>query len=295
MSKHSTVLLKYFPVAISLIVGIVVPKQLLASPIENAVDTLGIVGTVDVVYGDHTINSSISSGTEVDVYRFSATAGDSVSTAVTGSTQFFDARIEIRDPSGTLLNDQNCNTNFTCSVTALTTLPSTGAYTATVSDLGLNDAGNYTLHIDQYPPVSNWLKVGYDAPMSEELGHLADFDAYSFDAVAGSLVRINVQGTTQFLDMSLEAFSPVGNLLDSASCNTNFTCSTSVDLNIADTGLHSFLIADLGNNDTGGYDFSVTCLSSDCDGSTVVPVPPAVWLFGSGLIGLVGIARKKVG
>jgi hypothetical protein len=26
---------------------------------------------------------------------------------------------------------------------------------------------------------------------------------------------------------------------------------------------------------------------------TVIPVPPAVWLFGSGLIGLVGIARRK--
>ena len=26
---------------------------------------------------------------------------------------------------------------------------------------------------------------------------------------------------------------------------------------------------------------------------TVVPVPPAVWLFGSGLLGLVGIARRK--
>ena len=26
---------------------------------------------------------------------------------------------------------------------------------------------------------------------------------------------------------------------------------------------------------------------------TTVPVPPAVWLFGSGLIGLIGVARRK--
>jgi len=25
----------------------------------------------------------------------------------------------------------------------------------------------------------------------------------------------------------------------------------------------------------------------------VIPIPPAVWLFGSGLLGLVGIARRK--
>ena len=27
--------------------------------------------------------------------------------------------------------------------------------------------------------------------------------------------------------------------------------------------------------------------------TTAVPVPAAVWLFGSGLVGLIGIARKK--
>ena len=35
---------------------------------------------------------------------------------------------------------------------------------------------------------------------------------------------------------------------------------------------------------TGGFKFAV---------ATVVPIPAAVWLFGSGLIGLVGLARRK--
>jgi hypothetical protein len=29
--------------------------------------------------------------------------------------------------------------------------------------------------------------------------------------------------------------------------------------------------------------------------ATPVPVPPAVWLFGSGLVGLLGMARRQVG
>ena len=36
--------------------------------------------------------------------------------------------------------------------------------------------------------------------------------------------------------------------------------------------------------------------SSDINGdvgASVVPVPAAVWLFGSGLIGLLGVARRK--
>jgi len=46
-----------------------------------------------------------------------------------------------------------------------------------------------------------------------------------------------------------------------------------------------------------GFDFSqdgtATAISTDIINTSVVPVPAAVWLFGSGLIGLVGVARRK--
>jgi len=29
------------------------------------------------------------------------------------------------------------------------------------------------------------------------------------------------------------------------------------------------------------------------ENSSAVPVPPALWLFGSGLLGLIGISRRK--
>jgi len=38
----------------------------------------------------------------------------------------------------------------------------------------------------------------------------------------------------------------------------------------------------------GGYDSGLALV-----GTTAVPVPAAVWLFGSGLLGLVGVARRK--
>ena len=46
-----------------------------------------------------------------------------------------------------------------------------------------------------------------------------------------------------------------------------------------------------------GYDFDLdgnaTAISTDIINASVVPVPAAVWLFGSGLIGLVGVARRR--
>jgi hypothetical protein len=43
----------------------------------------------------------------------------------------------------------------------------------------------------------------------------------------------------------------------------------------------------------GDFDGQYGVTSAQFAGSTLVPVPAAVWLFGSGLIGLVGVARRK--
>ena len=42
-----------------------------------------------------------------------------------------------------------------------------------------------------------------------------------------------------------------------------------------------------------GFDLASCVTSAKFAGSTVVPVPAAAWLFGSGLLGLVGVARRR--
>lgn len=56
---------------------------------------------------------------------------------------------------------------------------------------------------------------------------------------------------------------------------------------ISDQAIASAEITCTFNNDfkCGVYDIQF--------GTTVIPIPPAVWLFGSGLLGLVGMARRK--
>lgn len=50
------------------------------------------------------------------------------------------------------------------------------------------------------------------------------------------------------------------------------------------------LAAALGNEAAAGADAGMALVVAN---STVVPIPAAVWLFGSGLLGMIGIARKK--
>ena len=51
----------------------------------------------------------------------------------------------------------------------------------------------------------------------------------------------------------------------------------------------AFTVNQLRVNGVDSLDF----LDSNLVSVNAVPIPPAVWLFGSGLLGLIGIARRK--
>jgi hypothetical protein len=112
----------------------------------------------------------------------------------------------------------------------------------------------------------------------------------------GSTVGFNTPGTVNNSPFSFNPFAAVPNLLQIGGWQVDLATLSIVDqttsiLNLAGTGTIS------GN----GFDLTPTqwSLSANATGSTysmtvtAVPIPAAVWLFGSGLLGLVGIARKK--
>ena len=73
---------------------------------------------------------------------------------------------------------------------------------------------------------------------------------------------------------------------------------TMIDLTIVTQTTQTVSLEGTGFADTTG-DFSITMNQSgevtsfSSSASVVVPVPAAVWLFGPGLLGLVGVARRK--
>ena len=58
---------------------------------------------------------------------------------------------------------------------------------------------------------------------------------------------------------------------------------------------HVTNLDDSGSGSCSASDNNVTCtaITGYAGGGSVVPVPAAVWLFGSGLLGLAGIARRR--
>ncbi len=297
--------------ALSLLAGLsgVMPNTVLASTVENAVDTAILIGRIRLAYGDHTINSGLGTNVEVDNYQFSGVAGDSMRLVLSTTSGGLDPLIALRDSTGTVLQTVSCNGNAgsfgaatRCSVALDQTLSSTGTYFINVSDLGSNEAGNYSLHLDNYPPTNNWTGFAYDSPVDEALGHLGDMDFLAFNGAAGTGVQLTVASLTGGLDPNLEVWDPLGNLIGNVSCNGNAgsfggatLCSVSPDFALTKTGIYKIGLNDVGWNETGNYRLGVSCLYGTCPSAapSVVPLPSAVWLFGSGLLGLASIVRRR--
>lgn len=270
-----------------------------ASPTEIAIDTAGVTGPVQLVYGSHTLNAALGSGFEVDLYSFLANAGDRINLVTSTSTAGVDAVITLRGPTGAVVTTTSCNGHAggsggatSCSVNLDSLLATTGTYTVNFADAGANNAGAYTLHLDQYPPVGNWVGFGYGLPTAFAIGHLGDSDYFAFNVLAGSQFRLSVGTQTAGLDAHVEVWNTTGQSIQSTSCNGHAggsggatTCNVLLDMTATADGYYKVGIYDVGWDNTGNYQIGVTCLFGTCATGVPSPIPevPAHMMLGLGL------------
>jgi hypothetical protein len=276
-----------------------------ASPNEITVDTTGATGFVSLGYGVHTANAALSSGFEVDGYTIAGTAGDRIRLALSTLTAGLDPVVTLRNGAGAVLSSASCSgtSQFGATVRCATALDvqlaTTGLYTLNIADAGTDEAGSYILHLDQYPPVTNWQGFGYGAPTPYDLGHQNDSDYFAFFGASGSGARLSVGSLTAGLDPRVEVWDPSGQLVQSTACSgtsqfgASITCTVLIDLNFSADGIYKVGIDDAGWDETGAYQLGVTCLFGTCATSVPqVPEPPAFWLLGAGVAGLLSWRRR---
>lgn len=127
---------------------------------------------------------------------------------------------------------------------------------------------------------------------------ITGFGNETIDANSGLALELTVFGQTftEANDIDYSGY-PALTFLDGAISSLDYYVSESMCFDCIDQNITD-IIKD------GVYDFSIYPLTKLADGSfeavlsvngsiNPVPVPAAVWLFGSGLIGLAGVARRK--
>ena len=126
---------------------------------------------------------------------------------------------------------------------------------------------------------------GGDAFTQSQSVEILTAGVYDISVKANALTGTALLGSnTPLLDGAFELFagtasSPNFDVITTDDWMT-FTWRTTLDMGLIDLGLR--------NRDSAIYS-----IAFDEYSVTLVPVPAAVWLFGSGLIGLIGVARRK--
>jgi hypothetical protein len=282
--------------------GLFTAMPLMASPLENEIDTTGLAGTVAIAYGDHTVNSALATSVDVDSYSFAGIAGDQVRMLVRTFSNDLDASLVLRNPVGAVVGSAGCIANFVsnCTTGLDHTLATSGNFTLAIADTGLDNAGNYQLHLDRYPPVNNWVGFQYSTPVAESLGHTTDSDFFAFNGVSSTGISVTLASSTNDLDLALEVWDPTGTRISDTSCIANFVsnCSTFADLNLSLSGVYKVGVSDLGADNAGNYRLQVSCLYGNCPSplaAAPVPIPePSTYaMFLSGIGALALFARRR--
>jgi hypothetical protein len=107
---------------------------------------------------------------------------------------------------------------------------------------------------------------------------------YSSPVSAASGIILDIDGTEEW---TIEALDSTGGLLSSLILGPNNTLDGSATVWSFDLG--SAAIERIRFQYTGAQNVVGLAFDNFSPSSAVVPIPPAAWLFGSGLLGLVGI------
>lgn len=112
----------------------------------------------------------------------------------------------------------------------------------------------------------------------------ADSLAIASNQIVGITGPVNIGG-----DFIATGTDPVGTLALTGSSSFILGLTDGTDW-FMDTGTGSLLLG--ANTEIVNFDFGNSVIVADVTVSAV-PLPAAVWLFGAGLVGLAGVARRK--
>ena len=208
-----------------------------------------------------TTTGSIDIG-DIDTFTISAASGNDLLFTI-GETagSGFVLDVSVYGPNGQLLDFVALDAGFQLDLYNVST---TGIYTYVVRDNGGSATGSYSLTAvvaDQTIDADNTqLQSGQTATGSINTG---DIDTFTINAAAGTdlLMTIGETGGSGFL-LLVEVYGPDGEFLDARSLDSGFELNL---LNLAQSGVYTFVVRDNGGTATGSYSLTVIVADTTLD------------------------------
>ncbi|MEW5870510.1 MAG: PPC domain-containing protein [Chloroflexota bacterium] len=220
-----------------------------------------------------TIQCSILSAGEIDIYTFTANAGDKVLVRMSkpsGGALVLGTRIY--SSGGTKLCEAY---NSVPAEIASCTLPSAGTYSIQAMDMLGTHTGNYYLYLQRLNNPGSTVPIAFGQTLMGSMISPAQMDTYTFTANAGDKVLVRM---SKFLeeDIVLETrvYSPDGTKLCQA---YNAVPAEIASCTLPSAGTYTILATDLLGNRLGDYSLYLQRLNN--------PGSPAPIAFGQALVG----------
>lgn len=178
----------------------------------EAVESRVLLSSVLVSGATH--SDALSLG-EQDIYTFNAKKGDSVTIDLARTTLAYLPTIDIFSPTGRMVYD-GFSGGFASFDVLLNSFTETGTYTAIVKASAAGGSGSYNISFVQVPATQT-LPVDEGALVSgvTRSGAItaADIDVYTFQAVPGNAVTLNLASTSTTYVPEIDIFAPNGKIV----------------------------------------------------------------------------------
>lgn len=237
---------------------------------------------------DTTVPVEIEVLADADFLSFDTVAGAQLRLNLVTQSTNLDPRVVIRDPNGELVvngfpDGAGCNSasNTLCSFSVALAPQITGTYSVAIFDDDSFNTGSVVMSLwcvfgdcgAAVTPDQNGPALLYVPTTPDVIEPLADSDLRTFNATAGTSLRLRLNTQTTNLDPRIEVRDPTGvtvinGFADGAGCNaaSNTFCWVSVDFDPLMSGTYSVMVFDNDGFDTGAYEMALWCVLGQCDG-----------------------------
>ena len=204
-----------------------------------------------------TVEGSIPIG-DLDVFTIEAKAGAAIRVGIGSTDGTFDSRIQVIDPTGVSIGNRSV---VNSGVQLRTNATVDGTYTIIVSERSGFGFGDYRLSafVSDESIIDNsengTLASGQRISGSLPLG---DFDAFTFSANEGDVVRMAAGNLTSNFQAEIEIFGPNG-FID----NTQSVTTSNTEFTAPATGTYTALISDDFGTQTSDYQVALVTLPTD--------------------------------